>query len=336
VIPVDFSTGSVGLGVAVTAFASLVQDWLIAHGQLAADEAGRMIALMGDAELDEGNIYECLIEATSTTSATAGGSSTTTARASTHHGRPHVPPLRRHLRDLRLAGDHAEARQAAARGLCKRPGGRRWKTGSRPAPMPIMPRSPIRAARRGGRGWNADLRAMPRRSKLLASHDDEALARLMTDLGGHCIETLLEAFDAAQDDGPPCSSPIRSRAGPAVRRPQGQPRRPDEPHPDRGAARQPRHRARRGMGALGGPGRQSGRRAEGVRRTARFARKAPRHRAFDAVPVPAIPVPEGAEQSTQAAFGRILFDLAKSGARWPTASSPPRPTSPSPPTSARS
>ncbi|MFX8531438.1 pyruvate dehydrogenase, partial [Acinetobacter baumannii] len=34
-IPVDFSTGSVGLGVAITAFASLVQDYLIAHGQLA-------------------------------------------------------------------------------------------------------------------------------------------------------------------------------------------------------------------------------------------------------------------------------------------------------------
>jgi pyruvate dehydrogenase E1 component len=48
----------------VTAFASLVQDYLIAHGQmLARGRTGRMIALMGDAELDEGNIYECLIEA---------------------------------------------------------------------------------------------------------------------------------------------------------------------------------------------------------------------------------------------------------------------------------
>ena len=55
-IPVDFSTGSVGLGVAITAFSSLVQDYLIAHGQLAAADAGRMISLMGDAELDEGNI----------------------------------------------------------------------------------------------------------------------------------------------------------------------------------------------------------------------------------------------------------------------------------------
>ncbi|MBV8237398.1 MAG: transketolase, partial [Sphingomonas sp.] len=62
-IPVDFSTGSVGLGVAITAFASLVQDYLVAHGQLAERDTGRMIALMGDAELDEGNIYECLIEA---------------------------------------------------------------------------------------------------------------------------------------------------------------------------------------------------------------------------------------------------------------------------------
>ena len=56
-IPVDFSTGSVGLGVAVTAFASLVQDYLVAHGQMPESDAGRMIALMGDAELDEGNIY---------------------------------------------------------------------------------------------------------------------------------------------------------------------------------------------------------------------------------------------------------------------------------------
>src|SRR3546814_1503943 len=60
-IPVDFSTGSVGLGIAVTAFTSLVRDFLIAHGQMKEADAGRMIALVCDAELDEGNIYECLI-----------------------------------------------------------------------------------------------------------------------------------------------------------------------------------------------------------------------------------------------------------------------------------
>src|SRR5580765_7895250 len=61
-IPVDFSTGSVGLGVAITLFASLVQDYLTDHGRLGANERGRFVALIGDAELDEGNIYEAIIE----------------------------------------------------------------------------------------------------------------------------------------------------------------------------------------------------------------------------------------------------------------------------------
>ena len=61
-IPVDFSTGSVGLGVAITLFASLIQDYLTAHGWLDEKDRGRFVALIGDAELDEGNIYEAIIE----------------------------------------------------------------------------------------------------------------------------------------------------------------------------------------------------------------------------------------------------------------------------------
>jgi pyruvate dehydrogenase E1 component len=59
---VDFSTGSVGLGVAVTSFASIVQDYIQAKSWGADQKMGRMIALVGDAELDEGNIYEALQE----------------------------------------------------------------------------------------------------------------------------------------------------------------------------------------------------------------------------------------------------------------------------------
>ena len=59
---VDFSTGSVGLGVAQTLFSSLVQDYVHAHGWMKGKAEGRMIALVGDAEMDEGNIYEALIE----------------------------------------------------------------------------------------------------------------------------------------------------------------------------------------------------------------------------------------------------------------------------------
>src|SRR6202171_604117 len=59
---VDFSTGSVGLGAAVTVFASLAQDYLAARNLLGERPPGRMVALVGDAELDEGNIFECLLE----------------------------------------------------------------------------------------------------------------------------------------------------------------------------------------------------------------------------------------------------------------------------------
>jgi len=59
---VDFSTGSVGLGVAQTLFSSLVQDYVTSHGWMKDRAEGRMIALVGDAEMDEGNIFEALLE----------------------------------------------------------------------------------------------------------------------------------------------------------------------------------------------------------------------------------------------------------------------------------
>ncbi len=59
---VDFSTGSVGLGAAQTIFASLVQDYVRGHGWGGPEPEGRMVALVGDAELDEGNIFEALLE----------------------------------------------------------------------------------------------------------------------------------------------------------------------------------------------------------------------------------------------------------------------------------
>jgi pyruvate dehydrogenase E1 component len=59
---VDFSTGSVGLGVAQTLFSSLTQDYVRAHGWGLERPEGRLIALVGDAELDEGNIFEAMLE----------------------------------------------------------------------------------------------------------------------------------------------------------------------------------------------------------------------------------------------------------------------------------
>ena len=60
VSPVDFSGGSMGLGPVAPTFAALVQKYAQAHfGHTTAD---RFIAMSGDAELDEGNIWEALIE----------------------------------------------------------------------------------------------------------------------------------------------------------------------------------------------------------------------------------------------------------------------------------
>ncbi len=39
-------------------------------------------------------------------------------------------------------------------------------------------------------------------TKLLGSFDDDALAELMTNLGGHCVESIIDAFDSADDERP--------------------------------------------------------------------------------------------------------------------------------------
>jgi pyruvate dehydrogenase E1 component len=58
--PVDFSGGSMGLGPVAPTFAALVQKYAEAH--FGETTSKRFIAMSGDAELDEGNIWEALIE----------------------------------------------------------------------------------------------------------------------------------------------------------------------------------------------------------------------------------------------------------------------------------
>lgn len=58
--PVDFSTGSVGMGAAAPAFAAL--GHLYASKQFGSVTSRRFVALLGDAELDEGNVWETVSE----------------------------------------------------------------------------------------------------------------------------------------------------------------------------------------------------------------------------------------------------------------------------------
>lgn len=57
----DFSTGSVGLGVVAPLFAATVRRYVDAH--FGATPSSRFIALVGDAELDEGNVWEAISDA---------------------------------------------------------------------------------------------------------------------------------------------------------------------------------------------------------------------------------------------------------------------------------
>ena len=311
-IPVDFSTGSVGLGVAVTLFASLVQDYLIAHGHLAESGAGRMIALMGDAELDEGNIYEALIEGYKhdvrncwwIIDYNRQSLDATTADR-----------MFRRFDDIfetcgwRVLTLKYGKRQKAA---FARPGGdalRQW--------IDTCPNADFAALTyQGGAAWRErltrDIGGKASAAKLIASYDDAALAALMTNLGGHCVETLCEAFDAGQDEKPTCFIAYTIKGFGL----------PFAGHKDNHAGLMNStqiHGLRDELGIApgeewepyGGLGDNSARTLKDFVASSPLAPKtAP---AVETVPVPALPIPEGAEQSTQAAFGRILFDLAKSG-----------------------
>jgi pyruvate dehydrogenase E1 component len=310
-IPVDFSTGSVGLGVAVTAFASLVQDWLIAHGALDAADAGRMIALMGDAELDEGNIYEALIEAYKhdirncwwVVDYNRQSLDATTAD-----------------RMFRRFDDIFET--CGWRVVTLKHGRLQRETFAKPGGQAIAdwietcPNADYAALTyKGGAAWrqrlNADLANDPKALKLIASHDDEALQRLMTTLGGHCIETLTQAFDAAKDERNTLfiAYTIKGLGTPLAG------------HKDNHAGLMTPSQIEGLRESLGiAPGEEwapyAGLGANAAAELKAFVEQSPiarkvADRAHRPIPVPAIPVPEGAEQSTQAAFGKILFELAK-------------------------
>jgi pyruvate dehydrogenase E1 component len=313
-IPVDFSTGSVGLGVAVTAFASLVQDYLIAHGQLTEADAGRMIALMGDAELDEGNIYECLIEGYKhdvrncwwIVDYNRQSLDATTADR-----------MFRRFDDIFetcgwrvLTLKHGKLQKAAF----QLPGGKTLEDW-----IDNCPNADYAALTyQGGVAWRArltvDIGHKPHIAKLLAGYDDDGLAALMTNLGGHCIETLLEAFAKAADEKPTLfiAYTIKGYGLPFAG------------HKDNHSglmnpAQIETLRASLGIaeGAewepYGGLGDNAAASLRAFVGASPVARARPEARA-ESVPVPdRLPAPQDLKQSTQAAFGRILLDLAKSG-----------------------
>src|SRR3954454_5641106 len=59
-VPADFSTGSVGIGATATILSAVAHRYVAGHFDV--PQGGRQVALLGDAELDEGAIWETLID----------------------------------------------------------------------------------------------------------------------------------------------------------------------------------------------------------------------------------------------------------------------------------
>ncbi|HET9399278.1 MAG TPA: transketolase [Sphingomicrobium sp.] len=306
-IPVDFSTGSVGLGVAITAFASLVQDYLTAHGLMDEDERGRFVALIGDAELDEGNIYECLIECVKHDVRNCWWIVDYNRQSLDATSEDRM--FERFDDIFRACGWRTvELRYGKRLGaaLADSPAVRDWLDALSNADSAAL-------LYQGGAAWRARIAAdLGRKADaFLKGLDDDALGALMSDLGGHCMETLVEAFDAAQDDVPtlfvawtvkgfglPFAGHKDNHAGLMN---------PTQAHALRdslGIAEGEEWEPLAGLGGNERPG------VEALLGRSRIARDK-RNRDFGRLAIPAIPAPAGDEQSTQAAFGRILLDLAK-------------------------
>ncbi|MEX2202151.1 MAG: transketolase, partial [Dongiaceae bacterium] len=193
---VDFSTGSVGLGVAMTAFASLVQDYIRDKGWRGRDDRseGRMIALVGDAELDEGNVFEALLEGYKHDLRNCWW--IIDYNRQSLDGVIHEGLKARFEEVFRAMGwdivtlKYGRKLEAAF----AEPGGealRRWIDDCPNALFSTL-------AYRGGDAWRRhlldDLGDDARFRALIEHHDDRSLAALMTNLAGHDMESILETF----------------------------------------------------------------------------------------------------------------------------------------------
>ncbi|MBX6320252.1 MAG: transketolase [Rhodospirillaceae bacterium] len=202
---VDFSTGSVGLGVAMTSFASLVQDYLRLKNLVPPEiPEARMVAVVGDAELDEGNVYEALLEGWKHDLRNVwwvidyNRQSLDAIVSDRLYGR--IETLFRDMGWTVVVLKYGKKLEAAFR----RPGGealRRW--------IDDCPNSLYSAlVFKGGAAWREvllrDIGREPGVKALLAGYDDEALPALMTNLAGHDMSAVLEAFAAVEDDRPTC------------------------------------------------------------------------------------------------------------------------------------
>ena len=196
---VELSTGSMGLGAVMATFAALGLRYVEQHSDTARPD--RIIAMVGDAELDEGNIWEALLE-----EAVAGLDNLLWIVDMNRQSLDRVVPdsRRRQIREwFRAAGWRVIELRWGSRleSLFARSGGERLR-----ARLDAMPnaeyqsllRLPAGAARKALAATAAGDtdRAIER---LLADVTDEGLGALVSDVGGHDLGAILRAFEQSEE-----------------------------------------------------------------------------------------------------------------------------------------
>ena len=200
--PVDFSTGSVGLGAVAPLFAALAERYVLAHEEAPDAEPRRFVAVIGDAELDEGNIWEAVVE-----EALAGlGNVTIIVDLNRQSLDRVVPNLRvRRLEAAFKAADWQVLECKYGRRLqavFARPGGDVLRS----VIDAMSNESYQQLIRRSGnevRGFlTADAPADQRKAltRCLDEVTDADLPGLLADLGGHDLDEIVHALDEADSD----------------------------------------------------------------------------------------------------------------------------------------
>lgn len=307
---VDFSTGSVGLGVAITSFASIVQDYIAAKTWGQDLPLGRMVALVGDAELDEGNIYECLQE-----------------------GWKHdlrntwwiIDYNRQSLDGIVREGLFQRIERifdafgwvvirvkygSLQRAAFAEPGGARLREWIDNCPNQLYSALTFL----GGAVWRKrlldDLGDQGDVSALIDRRSDRELADLMENLGGNCVQTMAETFAAIDHDRPTCilAYTIKGWGTPIAG------------HKDNHGGLMTKGQMadwQRHMGVPEGEEWDRFATVKDVQALGEFLASAPffagGSRRFDdaRIPVPQIEIGSERDVSTQMAFGKILDDLSK-------------------------
>jgi len=307
---VDYSTGSVGLGVAITAFGSIVQDYIGAKDWGRDITPGRHVALVGDAELDEGNVYEALQE----------GSKNDLRNCwwIIDYNRQSLDGVVREglfgrIERIFEAFGWTVIRVkygALQRAAFEEEGGSALRDWIDACPNQLY----SALTYQGGAVWRNrltdDLGDQGPVSALIERRTDAELAALMENLGGNCVTTIAYVFASVTDDRPTCflAYTIKGWGTPIAG------------HKDNHGGLMTKSQMADWQAHMGIPDGQEWERFARVDDPAAlqtFLDRVPffakgRRRYSDAVlPVPTIALSSDREISTQMAFGKILDDLSK-------------------------